>query len=87
MDAELIDVLTAVRELLELCDEREWSKTFGYFGERARRDSVGLKREIRLIYAGMGSFSDLVVYREGHLERGLNEKLDSLRHRLYELCR
>lgn len=87
MDPEAKAIVAAIREILEQCGENEWSKTFKYFGDRMDAEGEDVKREIRSIYGGMGSFGDVVVYREGRADRFLNDKLDALRHRLYELCR
>jgi len=40
--------------------------------------------KIRNRYGGMGSFSDLVLYKDGIFERERMEKLDSLRDALYD---
>ena len=87
MDPEAKEIVAAIREILEQCGESDWSKTFTYLADRMNEEADDVKREVRSVYGGMGSFSDVVVYREGRAERGLNDKLDSLRRRLYELCR
>jgi len=75
---EIFNLLISVRE-------DSWSKEFASIinGFEDFEKSTLLHR-IGKIYAGMGSFSDLVLYKDGALCFEENEKLDELRKRLFE---
>jgi uncharacterized protein DUF6966 len=80
-------VLDKVILLLEQTEELNWLKSFVYFRSSCSKenDLKNLANEIRRVYAGMGSFSDLVLYRDGKMLINETSQLDSLRRELFEL--
>jgi hypothetical protein len=47
----------------------------------------GALREILRLYSGMGSFSDIGLYRDGKLLAAETDQLEELRTRLFDLAR
>jgi hypothetical protein len=72
-----------ISELLKESDS-SWSHLFNWFANQYVLDQNDTLTKIRHQYGGMGSFSDLVLYKDGIFERERMEKLDYLRNALYE---
>lgn len=49
-------------------------------------DVSHLARRIIHMYGGMGTFNDVLIYKNGAYPRALNEDLDLLRNELYEIA-
>ncbi|OAB78726.1 DUF6966 domain-containing protein [Cochleicola gelatinilyticus] len=80
----LKDILKNILEIFRNVGEREWTSVFDNFLKEIEvSDKKKLKRKILKIYGGMGSFNDLVLYREGRLCYKENVELDKLRKKLY----
>lgn len=84
--SEVKNVLADIRDLLLSSGESQWAATFDYFLKKIEGENIDVtRREILTIYAGMGSFNDLVLYDNGRVLRLENIKLDGLRQRLFSL--
>ncbi len=91
--SELCALLRELLSLLESAGEvhwREWmEKSLGII---ERRDLAGVERILEA-YGGMGSFSDLFLSSSngskipGGLGQEVNDRLESIRTRLYELAK
>lgn len=83
MEKEIRQILLEIIELLEIVGEYNWITTF----KRLYADNVTSRkdwlREIKNMFGGMGSFTDLVLMRNGVFCIEENNKLDQLRDRLY----
>ena len=69
--------------ILKKVDNKSWQKVFEKFIQDFENIEKGiLKREIRIIYKGMGSFNDLVLSKDGIISIEENIELDELRKEL-----
>lgn len=80
-----IEICREVLKLLFEYNEKNWIDSFEYFvkniGESYDKSSA---REILKIYAGAGSFNDLVLHKNGMPVGAGNDRLNQLRSQLYE---
>ena len=83
MEKEIRKILFEIIELLEIVGEYDWRTTL----KRLYADNVSPQkdwlRKIKSLFGGMGSFTDLVLMRNGIFCIDENNKLDQLRDRLY----
>jgi hypothetical protein len=80
------EVLVEISALLKNHKENEWSTTFNSFLMKIDVEEIGaVKKEVRSIYGGMGSFNDLVLYSNGVLSYRGNVILDELRRDLFDI--
>ena len=87
MNQEIRSLLTEIEQMMQEFDEISWAKAFARLATEYEEDSEIASRKIIALYGGMGSFNDIVFFRGGKVVAEENERLDSLRKRLYELCR
>ncbi|QCW99877.1 hypothetical protein FGM00_07105 [Aggregatimonas sangjinii] len=78
-------ILQDILEILKTVGERQWIPVFENFilGMEISK-SKELKKNIRMIYGGVGSFNDLVLYQNGQLCHKENTMLDELRRKLFK---
>ncbi|CAK3778097.1 hypothetical protein CWO27_04410 [Vibrio sp. 10N.286.51.C3] len=85
----LISVIEKIIELLVFVGESNWAGSFNSFRQKCDNASVEnldiLRNEILRIYGGMGSFNDLVLYKQGQPMIKENQKLDELRTELFRI--
>ena len=85
----LISVIDKIIELLVSTDENNWVNSFKNFRLKCDCTSAEnlkfLRSEILLIYGRMGSFNDLVLYKQGQLMIKETQKLDGLRKELFRI--
>ena len=85
MTHPLVDVLNEMDTLLDGADEEGWRRTFQSLVRRieAGEDLSDVARDIKSMFAGMGSLTDLVIYRHGQVvdENDRFRDLRSLLHR------
>ena len=75
---------TEIQKLLIEGEEFNLAKSFGSFiSELEKSEDNSVYRKIISIYGGMGSFNDLVLYKNGILCRRENDSLSELRNGLY----
>jgi len=87
IEVQKIDkVLLRIRALLELGSSSNWVRMIDNLREEILRDPIRGVSNILAIYGGMGSFNDIVLYREGIVLISENVELDKLRLDLYRLC-
>ena len=79
--------LAELASLLHLSSCERWAEIMERLLSEMRADPVPMPARIRAIYGGMGSFGDLVLYRDGQPLSDENNELDRLRRWLYDLCR
>lgn len=82
MEKEIKQILLEIIELLESVGEYHWKNILKrlYMDNSCRKDWL---REIKSIFGGMGSFTDLILMRNDAICMDENKKLDQLRERLY----
>ncbi len=91
---ELIGTLNQLAELLESDGDRHWSSWVRRAQARLEKSDHSGVEYLLSAYGGMGSFNDLILgqsygngqsaWKNGHIE--LNERLDKLRSRAWELA-
>lgn len=85
----LISVIEKIIELLNSVEESNWVTSFNKFRERCDSPDVEdlerLRSEILRIYGGMGSFNDLVLYKQSQLMIKESQNLDKLRKELFQV--
>ncbi len=77
------DYCLQISELLQGTNNDNKSNTFIRFANSYDSDKEAVLSDIKSIYGGMGSFSDMVLYKDGKIDVERNEKLDILRDSLY----
>ncbi|WP_461632407.1 DUF6966 domain-containing protein [Labilibaculum euxinus] len=71
-------------KILEKNNEKQWALAFEEIVEDYElSDSKDISRRILKFYGGMGSFNDLVIYKDNKLIVNENNKLDELRSMLF----
>lgn len=87
MKNEIKKVIAEIVEILLDNDEVSWAKYFKRCEIQLDDDYEEGVYNIRRAYGGMGSFNDLVLHKNGLPLKKENDKLDQLRHELYDLSR
>lgn len=80
-------ILSRLIELLRAGAANEWAVAIEKIKEEFEQDPSYSSQRILSIYGGMGSFNDVVLYREGQPLILENNELDDLRNRLYSICK
>lgn len=82
---KLRNIITDILKVLEKVQEKEWIPVFRSFLEEVdSMDRTILNKRIKKIYGGMGSFNDLVLYKNEQLCFKENVLLDNLRKELFD---
>jgi hypothetical protein len=77
------DYCLQISKLLEGTNNSDKSDTFIWFANHYDFDKSDVISKIKSIYGGMGSFSDMVLYKNGKVDLEGNERLSILREGLY----
>lgn len=87
-DAKVIQcILIEISQLLIEGNRSDWGSCFFKFSERIETHLTSVKDDLRKLYGGMGSFNDIVLYKNQKLLVKENARLDFLRGRLFNLIR
>jgi len=78
------DYCLQISKLLKETDNHEKSKAFIQLGSLYVTHKKEALSNIKNIYGGMGSFNDLVLYKDGKIDIEANEKFSALRENLYK---
>ncbi|GLO49147.1 hypothetical protein D3C76_658740 [compost metagenome] len=84
--SQIIQTMVRISELLRLGNEDEWATRVDQYRKELPNDSSHILSKILRLYGGMGSLSDVVLYRNGQPLISENNELAELRTKLYELC-
>lgn len=79
------ELLSQITDLLNGFGQERWGRTMGRLLAEFRCAPVDTARRIQSMYAGMGSFNDIVLWVDGGMPRLENEKLDRMRSELFTL--
>lgn len=79
------DYCLKISKLLKESNKNDWSKLFLLFANQYESDKRDTLTKIRHHYGGMGSFNDLVLYKDGKVNLEEMEKLEKLREGLYKM--
>ena len=84
-----ISIIKKIIELLVSVGESNWADAFKSFERRLdnlESESLQtLRSDILRVYGGMGSFNDLVLYKEEQVLIKENQDLDKLRMELFDV--
>lgn len=83
---EIEKIIDLIIELLKDTDQSDWLLPLLNAKGMLPTNPNDAKRKIISMFGGMGSFSDLVLYKHGHLLADESNKLFSLSSMLYESC-
>jgi hypothetical protein len=84
---QLEPVLTRMTELLRLGSRGNWGNALEKHRSALSTDPSATVARILAMFGGMGSLNDVVLYKDGQPMVSENREFDSLRSRLYDLCR
>ncbi len=87
MKSEIKKVIKEIVKILLAHDEVSWAGYFKSCEMQLNDDYQEGIYNIRKVYGGMGSFNDLVLHENGLPLKKENDRLDQLRHELYDLSR
>jgi hypothetical protein len=84
--SQITTIMARMSELLRAGDEAEWAERFDHYRLSLPGDTTYVLAKIVGLYGGMGSLTDIVLYRNGQPLINENDELADLRTKLYELC-
>jgi hypothetical protein len=85
MQKNIGKLCTKILGILNTSDERMWADVFKYLLEELEiKAPKEMAREILKIYQGMGSFNDLILYKNGVICFEETVAIDKLRKELFE---
>lgn len=79
--------MARIAKLLRDGNEHAWAATMDRYREQLPQDIPEARYHIMRLFGGMGSISDVVLYREGHLLTTENDELHQLLSALYDDCK
>jgi hypothetical protein len=80
------EVMSRIADLLRGANEHAWAATMDRHREQLRVETAEARYQITRLFGGMGSISDVVLYRDGHLLTHENNELHQLLSTLYSHC-
>ena len=84
---QLKSALTRAITVLRAGGNENWARSLESIESELEADPSEAKSRILSMFGGMGSFNDLVLYRDGKVLFRENEELSRLRTEIYNLCR
>lgn len=85
----LVSIIEKILLLLTSAEEKNWAGAFIKFQDRCSDTSGDIPASVQIdmlrMYGGMGSFNDLVLYKQGQPMIKENQELDRLRGELFEI--
>ncbi len=82
--SKLIATLEKIAALTRGANALRWADQIDHLKEEMHTDPVQAAYKCRLLFGGMGSFSDLVLMQGSQVLVPANEELDDLRKTLYQ---
>lgn len=83
----VIDIFTEIAALLRVAGNDNWAKAFDNLRSEFEISPEAARTEILRVYGGIGSFNDVILYRDGQPLWTENGRLSTLRTELYDICR
>jgi len=80
-------ILKRMIELLAVGGADDWVSALEHIRVNFHKDPAGMSSKLISMYGGMGSLNDIVLYKEQKVLVAENNEFDSLRERLYEVCK
>lgn len=83
---KLIEICNEIAKICRVYGADEWSHLFDSFIDKIEVNGIeSSKKEMKKIYSGMGSFSDLILQQDGQVYTEANNRLEFLRESLYKM--
>lgn len=79
-------VLSNLAVLLQSGGENNWAHLLNQLNHEIENEPNAAFSKLFSLFGGMGSFGDIVLYRDGQPLIAENNELSELRSTLYELC-
>jgi hypothetical protein len=74
-------------ELLRIGGVSDWAQALDKLGRQIEFDPAPTAAQILMTFGGVGSLNDIVLYKAGQPLIVENNEFDTLRSKLYALCR
>lgn len=84
--SEAMALMTRISELLRLGGRIEWAECIEQYWSQLLLDTDQALSNIMMLYGGMGSINDIVLYRDGLPMIEENNELHVLLSKLYDCC-
>ncbi|MNJ40289.1 DUF6966 domain-containing protein [Pseudomonas alkylphenolica] len=84
--SEVVALMTRISELLRLGGRIEWAECIEQYWSQLLLDTDQALSNIMMLYGGMGSINDIVLYRDGLPMIEENNELHVLLSKLYDCC-
>ncbi|WP_410457938.1 DUF6966 domain-containing protein [Pseudomonas fluorescens] len=85
--AELTAIMLRISELLRLGDRLDWATLLDEYRAELPHNTTDTLSKISLLFGGMGSINDIVLYKNGQPMIKENNELDQLLSKLHDRCR
>jgi hypothetical protein len=79
-------VLSNMATLLRSCGQNNWAYMLDRLNSEMKREPLATISKILSIFGGIGSFGDVILYRDGQPLIAENDELYHLKTALYDLC-
>ncbi|WP_428480290.1 DUF6966 domain-containing protein [Pseudomonas violetae] len=84
--SEISLIMTRITELLRKGEKLEWAERIDQYNSELQRDVTNTLSKIIILFGGMGSINDIVLYCNGQPLITENNELDMLLSKLHNLC-
>lgn len=79
-------ILRRLKELLYFSNDYEWAVEFNRLEHEYIAQPNEVIQSVLSLYGGMGSFNDLILYKNGNVLGEENREFSLLRAKLFDLC-
>lgn len=83
---DINEALEKIILILKNNGELNWANSLERCRLELKNDPINACSKILSMYGGMGSFNDIVLYRDGQPLIKENNLLDAMRKKLYSIC-
>ena len=87
MKTKIQKLLFSIHLLLLENEQQEWAKRIELFSKQLDVDYKKTLLEVKGIFAGAGSFNDLVLHKKGEMLKSENNELNMLQDKLYDVLK
>jgi hypothetical protein len=84
--SKIQSVLLNMATLLRSCGQNNWAYILDRINSEMEEEPLSTISKILSIFGGVGSFGDVILYRDGQPLIAENDELYHLRTALYALC-
>jgi len=84
---EIKEIMLKIISILLDAGMEDWSAAITKLSHEMDVDPDCAKKKVLRLYGGMGSFNDIVIYKNGELLIEKTNEFDELKTNLFELCK